>query len=128
MMSLLGWLRVLTLYPMIINKETYMECSEPGAMGGEELIAYLDGLQVRPVAVQHLMSCQYCASQSNLYKNIERQLTRILYRWNCCSNQTLGEYHLGLLSPESVANVEEHLAECVLCAEDLALCARVLRE
>ena len=97
-----------------------MECSEPGAIREEELLAYLAGEKVRPFVVQHLATCQHCIAQMAAYQRIERTLTSKLYRWDCPPNQVLGEYQLGLLSKELTAAVKNHLGMCVLCAAEVA--------
>ena len=83
-----------------------MECSEPGAIRDEELLAYMDGAKVRPAVLAHLARCQYCSSQLAAYQRIDRKLTQRLYRWDCPTNQILGEYQLGLLSGEQAAEAD----------------------
>lgn len=97
-----------------------MECSEPGTIRDEELLAYLAGERVRPVVVEHIAHCQRCSTQLAEYRRIEHTLTSKLYRWDCPSNQILGEYQLGLLSSQVAAEVKIHLSTCVLCAAEVA--------
>ncbi len=97
-----------------------MECSEPGAIRDEELLAYLAGEKVRPLVVQHLARCQRCTSQLAAYERIERTLTSKLYRFDCPPSQVLGEYQLGLLSKELTAAVNNHLSICTLCSAEVA--------
>jgi hypothetical protein len=97
-----------------------MECTKPGAIRDEELLAYLAGENVRPFVVQHLAECQHCSSQMAAYQRIELTLTSKLYRWDCPPSQVLGEYQLGLLSKELTAAVKNHLDMCVLCAAEVA--------
>ncbi len=96
-----------------------MECTKPGAICDEELLAYLAGENVRPFVVQHLAECQHCSSQMAAYQRVELALTSKLYRWDCPPSQVLGEYQLGLLSKELTAAVKNHLAMCVLCATEV---------
>jgi anti-sigma factor RsiW len=97
-----------------------MECSEPGAIRDEELLAYLAGEKVRPFVKQHLTRCQRCTAQLAAYERIERTLTSKLYRFDCPPSQVLGEYQLGLLSKELTAAVNNHLGMCALCAAEVA--------
>jgi len=97
-----------------------MECTKPGAIRDEELLAYLAGENVRPFVVQHLAECQHCSSQMAAYQRVELALTSKLYRWDCPPSQVLGEYQLELLSKELTAAVKNHLAMCVLCATEVA--------
>lgn len=96
-----------------------MECSEPGAIRDEELLAYLAEEQVRPAVPQHLARCQYCSARLAEYRRMELRLTSKLYRWDCPPAQILGEYHLGLLSNEIAAAVRLHLGLCVHCAAEV---------
>jgi hypothetical protein len=96
-----------------------MECSKPGTIRREELLAYLAGEKVRPVVKQHLASCQYCSSQLATYQRMERTLLKKLYRWDCPPSQVLGEYQFGLLSDEQATTVRDHLSRCVLCAAEV---------
>jgi hypothetical protein len=98
-----------------------MQCSEPGAIRDEELVAYLEGEKVRPAVEAHLVHCQCCSAQLANYRQIERKLISKLYRWNCPSNQVLSEYHLGLLSQQLTTQVKDHLNMCVLCAAEMAI-------
>jgi anti-sigma factor RsiW len=97
-----------------------MECSEPGIISDEELLAFLDGEHVRPVVQQHLAQCLRCSAQLAEYRELEQSLMQKLYRWDCPPNQILGEYHLGMLNSETTSAVQKHLSQCVLCADEVA--------
>ena len=97
-----------------------MECSEPGTIRDEELLAYLAGERVRPDVEQHLGQCQHCSAQLAEYRRIERTLVNKLYRWDCPSNLALGEYQLGLLDKEHATAVKLHVSQCVVCAAEVA--------
>lgn len=103
-----------------------MECSEPGAIRDEELMAFVEGDSVRLAVREHLAHCQQCSSRVMLYRRLERKLTSNLYRWDCPSNQVLGDYHLGLLDREQTASVRAHLNACVLCTAELTSLADFL--
>jgi anti-sigma factor RsiW len=103
-----------------------MECSEPGAIRDEELVAYLAGERVRPAVVQHLAHCHRCSSQLATYRRMDLQLLSKLYRWDCPPNQLLGEYQMGLLDAEQVLAVKNHLRMCMLCAAEVASVAQFL--
>ena len=103
-----------------------MECSEPGTIRDEELLAYLAGEIVRPDVQRHLSQCQHCSSQLATYRRMELSLTSKLYRWDCPPNQVLGEYQLGLLSNEISNAVKLHLGSCVLCAAEMTMLEQFL--
>ncbi len=103
-----------------------MECSEPGTIRDEELLAYLAGDSVRPVVQQHLTRCQSCSAKLEDFRRVEHSLTRKLYRLDCPSNQVLGEYQLGMLSNEQASSVKLHLSTCVLCSVEIATLSQFL--
>ena len=103
-----------------------MECSEPGTIRDEELLAYLAGEIVRPGVQQHLARCQSCSAKLADFRRVERSLTRKLHRWDCPPNQVLGEYQLGLLGNESETAVKSHLSSCVLCSVEIATLSQFL--
>src|SRR5258708_11233694 len=97
-----------------------MECSEPGTIRDEELLAYLAGERVRPAVEQHIGRCQRCSAQLAEYRRIERTLVSKLYRWDCPSNITLGEYQLRLLNKAYATTVKLHLSHMVRYASEVA--------
>ena len=103
-----------------------MECSEPGAIRDEELLAYIDGTQVRPAVRAHLARCQRCSAQAATYQRMDRKLIQRLYRWDCPTNQTLGEYQMGLLSSKEATGVQNHLKRCALCAAEVVILANFI--
>jgi hypothetical protein len=107
-------------------KETLMECSEPGTIRDEELLAYLAGERVQPFVEQHLSRCQGCSAKLANYRRMELSLTSKLYRWDCPPNKVLGEYQLGLLNKELTTAVTLHLSSCMLCAMEIAALSQFL--
>jgi hypothetical protein len=103
-----------------------MECSQPGAIRDEELIAYLAGEKVRPFVAQHLDQCQRCQQQLATYRQLEFALTSKLYRHDCPPSLVLGEYQLGMLSHEMNMAVENHLSICTLCVTEVATLSKFL--
>jgi len=97
-----------------------MECSEPGLIRDEELLAYLAGERVRPVIEQHLARCPHCSTRLADYRRQELSLISKLYRWDCPPNQVLGEFQLGLLDPETSLAVKFHVRTCVSCSVELS--------
>ena len=103
-----------------------MECSEPGTIRDEELLAYLAGEIVPPAVQQHLARCQSCSAKLADFRRVERSLTRKLYRWDCPLNQVLGEYQLGLLNNGHATAVKLHLSSCIFCSVELATLSQFL--
>ena len=105
-----------------------MECSQPGIIRDEELLAYLSEEPVRPVVQQHLTQCLRCSTRLAEYRDLEQSLIQKLYRWDCPPNQILGEFQLGMLSQERTASVQAHLSQCVLCAAEVTTLATFLAD
>lgn len=103
-----------------------MECSEPGLIRDEELLAYLTGERVRPVVEQHLARCPYCSAQLADLRQLEFSLLSKLYRWDCPPSQVLGEFQMGLLDPEVALAVRFHLRACVSCVAELNMLGEFL--
>jgi anti-sigma factor RsiW len=97
-----------------------MECSEPGAIRDEELLAYSAGERVRPAVAEHLTHCERCAAQLAAYQRMELRLSGKLHRWDCPSPQVLGEYQLGMLDQQQAAAINNHLRACMRCAAEVA--------
>jgi hypothetical protein len=111
-----------------LRKEKLMECSQPGIIRDEELLAYLSGEPVRPVVQQHLAQCLRCSTRLAEYRDLEQSLIQKLYRWDCPPNQILGEFQLGLLGKERAASIQAHLSQCVLCAGEVTALASFLAD
>ncbi len=97
-----------------------MECSEPGLVRDEELLAYLAGERVRPVVEQHLARCPHCSVRLADFRRMELSFLSKLYRWDCPPSHVLGEYQLGMLEPETALAVRFHLRACVACIAELS--------
>src|SRR5439155_27175283 len=97
-----------------------MECSEPGTIREDELIAYLVEDVVRPAVIEHIARCARCSSQVETYRRMDRKLVNRLYRWDCPSTMALGEFHLGMLSNDQTIGIQQHLSMCVLCSAEVA--------
>lgn len=96
-----------------------MECTEPGIIDDEELLAYLAGEQVRPIVVQHLARCQRCSSQLATYRRMEASFHHKLYRFDCPPGHLLGEYQLGMLDAGTATQVEQHVSQCQHCSAEM---------
>ncbi len=105
-----------------------MECSQPGIIRDEELLAYLAGEEVRTAVVQHLARCPHCSSRVALYQRMEQFLLKRLYRYDCPSSLVLGEYQQGLLDSPTSEQVARHLETCVHCAHELTTLEGFLQE
>lgn len=104
-----------------------MKCIAPDEITGEQLLAYVDG-EADGATLDHIRRCPHCAERARAYAADQQLLRAIFYRINCPEAHTLGEYHLGLLSPTRRAAVAEHLQTCPMCVADLAKLKDFLKE
>lgn len=104
-----------------------MTCNSPGAVTTEDFIAYADG-EAPARVLEHLRTCPTCAAQAAQYQQAQRRLRRTLYRFECPTSQTLGEYELGLLPAEERQAIAAHVLECPLCADELRILRHFLVE
>ncbi len=82
-----------------------------------ELLAWLDGVQD---GAQHIVECEECQRRALALHIEERRLHGLFYRAECPSALTLAEYGAGFLSKEERKAVDEHIAHCPLCSQELA--------
>lgn len=99
------------------------ECIQPGALTTADVVAYAEG-EASERVVDHLRRCPACAREAKSYAQTNRSLHQALYRVDCPSPQTLGEYNLQLLSTDEQRAVAAHARDCPRCADEL----RTLRE
>jgi anti-sigma factor RsiW len=95
-----------------------VECSRPGAITAEEILAYVDGEALAHVAA-HLETCPACAALAEDYDHLQRRLGQALRRFDCPASQRLGDYALDLLAPEERTRVAAHVRDCPRCADEL---------
>lgn len=96
-----------------------LTCSLPPEPDDARLLAFLDGQPDEPVAA-HLRDCPYCRGRAGRLERMEVVLRSLLYRMSCPPPQELGEYHLGILAARQAQAVGRHIAECPLCAREVA--------
>jgi anti-sigma factor RsiW len=104
-----------------------MECIAPDKITDEQLLAYVDG-EADSATVDHIRRCPYCARRAHAYAADQHVLRTLFYRLECPDAHTLGEYHLGLLSPTEQAAVKDHLEVCPLCVAEVAELEQFLQE
>lgn len=93
-------------------------CIDPAAITPGDLMAYADG-EAPPGVAAHVAQCPFCAVESGALRRASRRLAHALYRFDCPSPQTLGDYHLDLFPPEERTRIAAHALECPHCAAEL---------
>jgi hypothetical protein len=100
-----------------------MQPSVAGHPDPEELTAYGDGEASIDVSA-HVAGCSICTERAAAYVRTQQDLRRTLYRFDCPSPHTLGEYQLELLEVEQRTSIAAHATECDDCHAEL----QVLRQ
>ena len=93
-----------------------MTCLSPPPTDAE-LLAYLDG---DSSLAAHIAQCPQCRARAQALAQTENLLTQTFARIECPSALELGEYELGLLSPQRSREIAEHLQRCPSCTRELA--------
>jgi anti-sigma factor RsiW len=83
-----------------------------------ELLMALDG-QADPEVAMHMSQCPYCQERVAQLAQIQHAATTRLFRAACPSALELGEYRLGILPAATSAHLQQHLASCHYCAQEL---------
>jgi len=92
-----------------------------------ELVAYLDG-EATPAAQAHVAGCLVCQAAARELEPLRRQLRAALWRGSCPSGEDLMQYVTQDLPRPRRKAIEEHLAGCHACCEDLARLSAILAE
>jgi anti-sigma factor RsiW len=96
-----------------------MTCISPPELPDASLLKFLDGEADEQVE-RHLQKCEHCRARANALARMQGNLTRSLYRFECPSPNTLGEYHMGLLTRSDEEEVRTHLERCPHCSAEVA--------
>ena len=92
-------------------------CVAPNEVSDRDLL--VPDAERSPTVAEHLARCAACRADAAAYRRAERRLTALLYRVDCPSAQTLGEYYLGLVRRSQRDRIAAHLEWCVHCAAEL---------
>jgi hypothetical protein len=68
--------------------------------------------------MRHVEQCRACREQAADYARLHEALSAGLYRSTCPSTLTIGEFALGVLTPEEQQAVAEHIVDCRQCAAE----------
>jgi hypothetical protein len=97
---------------------TSVDCVRPGAVTAEDIVAYVDG-EAPARVVDHLRGCPVCQAEASRAAQTQRRLRHALYRFDCPSPQTLGDYALTVLEPDAQRQAAAHIMQCPRCTEEL---------
>jgi hypothetical protein len=100
-------------------KGMFMACISPPGPSDTDLLAYLDGELDDQVAA-HLEQCPHCRARAQDLADLQGQLTKRLYRFDCPSPAELGEHLFGLVPSDRAEAVADHISACPHCAGEVA--------
>jgi len=95
-----------------------MTCISPPELSDEQLLRYLDDEANEEIRT-HIERCDHCHERAIKLGQLNDKLTGLFYRLTCPSPQELGEYRLGLLTPDRANWIAKHLLECTHCRQEL---------
>jgi hypothetical protein len=102
-----------------------MRCTIPPPLSDDDLYAALDGF-IDDQVQKHLETCPACAARLYEMRKLEATLMQRLKRFECPLPQQLGDYHMGMLEGEDNYRIEQHLAICPLCQNEINILIQFL--
>lgn len=96
-----------------------MICANNPPLDDVELLMTLDGEASREVEM-HVSQCPQCQERAAQLAAAQRLAAVRLFRAACPSALELGEYRLGMLPAARTTAVQQHVAVCPHCTEELA--------
>lgn len=100
-----------------------MKCKFGKPLTDDEISMLLDG-QADIALEQHMEECPFCQQRVNEARQTEQALKAQLYRQDCPSSLELGNYNMGMVSPEVFQRITQHLTQCAACKDEF----RILRD
>jgi hypothetical protein len=92
----------------------------------EILLAYLDGEADLETAMK-IERSPADRKRAKILAGLQNKLTKRLYRMECPSSESLGEYQLGMLGRAGMVAVAKHLLICPVCRRELNQLREFLR-
>src|SRR6185503_6984380 len=89
------------------------------ATANADVVAFGSATLTAPDVAVHVQSCSTCGEQLARLLQTQAKLRAALYRFDCPSAHTLGEYHLDLLDPTERTRIAAHAADCAHCLAEL---------
>jgi hypothetical protein len=97
-----------------------MKCISSPALDNVEIVAYVDG-EADEAVIAHIQQCPFCSERARQWTLLQNRLKKQSYRVTCPTPMELGDYHLGYLPAAQVLVVSQHLRECTLCQQEVAM-------
>lgn len=102
-----------------------MICIRNPQLDDVELLMALDG-EAGAEVTMHLSQCPQCQLRAAELAAEQRRITQQLWRAACPPALELGEHSMGLLSADRSAAIQQHIAACPYCTQELAQLAHFM--
>jgi hypothetical protein len=97
-----------------------MKCISSPALDDTQIVSFMEG-EADDAVVAHIKECPYCREKARKWTRLQNRLKKQSYRVTCPTPMELGDYHLGFLSDSQKLVVAQHVRECLLCQQEVAI-------
>ena len=97
-----------------------MNCISSPALDDTQILSFIEG-EADDAVVAHIKECPYCSEKARRWASLQNRLKKRSYRVTCPNPIELGDYHMGLLSDSQKLAVAQHVRECPLCRQEVAI-------
>jgi hypothetical protein len=102
------------------DERQIMKCISSPALDNVEIASYVEG-EADEATVAHIKQCPFCSERARQWTLLQNRLREQFYRVNCPTPMELGDYHLGFLSDSQKLGIPQHVRECLLCRQEVAI-------
>jgi len=97
-----------------------MKCITSPALDNVEIAMYVGG-EADEAVIEHINQCPFCGERARQWTLLQNRVKKQSYRVSCPTPMQLGDYHLGFLSDSQKLVVAQHVRECLLCRQEVAM-------
>jgi hypothetical protein len=97
-----------------------MKCITSPALDNVEIAMYVGG-EADEAVIEHINQCPFCSERARQWTLLQNHVKKQSYRVSCPTPMELGDYHLGFLSDSLKLVVAQHVRECLLCRQEVAI-------
>ena len=97
-----------------------MKCISSPALDDTQILSYVEG-EADDAVVTHMQECPFCSERAQQWTGLQKRLQKQFYRVSCPTPMELGDYYLGYLPDSQELVIAQHLRECALCRQEVAI-------
>ena len=97
-----------------------MKCISSPALDDTQILSYVEG-EADDAVVTHIQECPFCSERAQQWTRLQKRLRKQFYRVSCPTPMQLGDYYLGYLPDSQELVIAQHLRECALCRQEVAI-------